>query len=85
MSMSKSTSVSLGEHFANFIEAQVAHGRYGSASDVMRAGLRLLEEQETKLAALRAALVEGEESGPSTPFDFEDFIARKRAKDTRSP
>jgi antitoxin ParD1/3/4 len=44
----------------------------------MRAGLRLLEAEEAKLAALRAALVEGERSGRSTPFDFEAFIARKR-------
>ncbi len=44
----------------------------------MRAALRLLEEREARLSALRAALVEGEESGPSTPFDFEAFIARKR-------
>jgi antitoxin ParD1/3/4 len=43
----------------------------------MRAALRLLEEREAKLTALRAALIEGEESGPSTPFDFEAFIARK--------
>jgi antitoxin ParD1/3/4 len=63
--MSKNTSFSLGEHFAQFVETQVEQGRYASASDVVRAGLRLLEEQETKLAALRAALIEGEESGVS--------------------
>ena len=64
--MSKNTSFSVGEHFSSFIEAQVSEGRYSSASDVVRAGLRLLEEQEAKLAALRAALIEGEESGVSS-------------------
>jgi len=77
--MSKNTSFSIGEHFSDFVEAQVKEGRYSSASDVVRAALRLLEEQEAKLAALRAALIEGEQSGPSTPLDFEAFIARKRA------
>lgn len=63
--MSKNTSFSVGEHFSAFIEAQVSEGRYSSASDVVRAGLRLLEEQEAKLAALQAALIDGEESGAS--------------------
>ena len=75
--MSKNTSISLGDHFAEFINSQVARGRYASTSEVIRAGLRLLEEQEVKLEALRAALIEGEENGASTPFDFEAFIARK--------
>lgn len=76
--MSKSTSFSLGDHFTEFIEAQIVSGRYGSASDVVRAGLRLLEETEGKREALIAALIEGEQSGPSTEFDFEAFLARKR-------
>jgi antitoxin ParD1/3/4 len=77
--MRKNTSFSLGAHFNDFVETKVNEGRYGSASEVVRAGLRLLEEQEAKLTALRAALIEGEQSGPSTPFDFDDFLARKRA------
>jgi antitoxin ParD1/3/4 len=81
--MSKNTSVTLGDHFADFIDRQVTQGRYGSASDVVRAGLRLLEEHEIKLAALRAALIEGEQSGPSTAFDFDDFIQRKRKVSTK--
>jgi len=76
--MSKNTSFSLGEHFVSFIEAQVNAGRYGSASDVVRAGLRLLEEDTARLEALQQALIEGEKSGPSTPFDFEAFIVRKQ-------
>ncbi len=83
--MAKNTSFVIGDHFAAFVEAQVAAGRYGSASDVVRAGLRLLEDQETKLAALGAAVIEGETSGASTPFDFEAFIARKRADDAPHP
>lgn len=76
--MSKNTSFSLGDHFVSFINAKVEEGRYGSASDVVRAGLRLLEEEEAKLAALRSALDEGEASGEAGPFDFKAFLASKR-------
>ena len=76
--MSKNTSFSLGEHFSDFIDVQISTGRFGSASDVLRAGLRLLEEREARLATLRAALVEGEDSGPSKPFNVETYIAKKR-------
>jgi len=82
--MPKNTSVIVGDHFAEFIERQVGEGRYGSASDVVRAGLRLLEEREMKVEALRAALIEGEQSGVSTPFDFDAFVNRKRQKNKRS-
>lgn len=78
--MSRNTSVSLGTHFTNFIDAQVQGGRYGNASDVVRAGLRLLEEHESKVKALQDALNAGLESGEPRPFDFEAFKARKRAE-----
>lgn len=78
--MNKETNLNLGEHFLSFIETQIAQGRYGSATDVVQAALRLLEEREIKLAALRAALIEGETSGQATPFDFEAFIARRRGE-----
>jgi len=78
--MAKNTSITLGEHFEKFIGARVATGRYGSASEVVRAGLRLLEETETEQEALRRALIEGEESGPGEPFDNAAFVAKMRAK-----
>ncbi|NTV13306.1 MAG: type II toxin-antitoxin system ParD family antitoxin [Desulfobulbaceae bacterium] len=61
--MPKNTSVTIGAHYEKFISQQVARGHFGSASEAIRAGLRLLEEREAKLSLLRRALVEGEESG----------------------
>lgn len=81
--MGKNTSFSLGAHYSDFIEAEVSSGRYGSASDVVRSALRLLEDRETKLRAVRDALIEAENAGPSLPFDGEEFLARKRAESGR--
>ena len=76
--MSKNTSISLGDHFSDFIERKVETGRYQSASEVVRAGLRLLEEHEEYVAAVRAALIEGENSGRPRAFDVGAMIAEKR-------
>jgi antitoxin ParD1/3/4 len=72
--MSKNTSVTIGSHYEKFISQQVAKGHFGSASEAIRAGLRLLEEREAKLSLLRRALVEGEESG-SADYSLEALLA----------
>ena len=72
--MQKNTSVTLGAHYEKFISQQVGQGRFGSASETIRAGLRLLEERETKLSLLRRALVEGEESG-TAEYSLQSLIA----------
>ena len=73
--MQKNTSVTLGKHFEAFIAQQIEIGRFSSASEAVRAGLRLLEEKEIKLAALRRALEEGENSG------FADYSLDQLLKD----
>ena len=78
--MSVNTSVSLDDHFAGFIASQVGSGRYRSASEVIRAGLRLLEDRETEMSALREALASGEASGQAERFYFDAFIAAKAAR-----
>ena len=82
--MRKNTSFSVGEHFNTFIDAQLAAGRYSSASDIVRAGLRLLEEQELRLATIRAALDEGEQSGTS-PLNVLEIWAAVKNRHTPTP
>ncbi|GAB6043183.1 type II toxin-antitoxin system ParD family antitoxin [Endothiovibrio diazotrophicus] len=72
--MAKNTSITLGDHFDRFIAGQLKSGRYGSASEVVRAGLRLLENNEAKQERLRRLLDEGERSG-LVEYSHEALIA----------
>lgn len=78
--MAKNTSISLGDHFDGFIAHQIESGRFGSASEVVRAGLRLLEDGESKLGVLRRMLMEGEQSGLAD-YSYKQFIAELDARD----
>ena len=77
----KTTTVALGSHFDEFIQASVLGGRYTNASEVIRAWLRRLEEYEQKIAALRAAIEVGEASGYVEDFDFESHLEEWKAKE----
>lgn len=76
----KTTTVALGAHFDEFIQNSVKGGRYTNASEVIRAGLRRLEEDEQKISALRSAIEEGETSGYIDDFDFEENLQELKAK-----
>ncbi len=80
--MGKNTSISLGNHFESFIEQSIHQGRFSNASEVVRAGLRLLEGEEVKLANLKTAVQEGLESGIAKNFDPKKHLAaiKKRKK-----
>ena len=78
--MAKNTSITLGEHFDGFISNLVKTGRYGSASEVVRAGLRTLEDSEGKLEALRQMLVDGEQSGIAD-YSYAQFIEELDVED----
>ena len=78
--MARTVAVSLGTHYDEFIKQNIAGGRYNNVSEVIRAALRRLEEDETRLAALRAALIDGEDSGIAQDFDPQGFVERLNAE-----
>ena len=77
--MSKNTSITLGSYFDQFIQSILREGRYKNASEVVRAGLRLLEEEEQKIIALRHAINEGVNSGLAEDFDPEEHLKTLKA------
>jgi len=77
--MGKNTSISLGNHFENFIEYTVANGRFKNASEVLRAGLRLLEDEENRIILLKNAIQEGIDSGRANDFDPVKHLASMKA------
>jgi antitoxin ParD1/3/4 len=77
--MPKNTSVSLGDYFDGFVESKIHEGRFKNASEVIRAGLRLLEEEEKKIQALKTSLEEGIASGFEKNFDMDLFLKKMKA------
>jgi len=78
--MPRNTSVMPGDNFNDFIARAVESGRYASTSDVLRAGLRILEQEEQRLDRLRAEIIKGEGSGFTEDFDFDGLLSEMNAK-----
>lgn len=78
--MNRNTSVSLGSYFDMFVQGRISEGRYKNVSEVIRAGLRLLEEEENKAIALKAAIQEGIESGIAQNFNPEKHLEELKSE-----
>lgn len=78
--MGRNTSVSLGDYFESFVDNKVSEGRFNNASEVIRAGLRLLEQEENKIQALKNAIQEGIESGIAKDFDAHKHLGSLKAR-----
>ena len=78
--MARNTSISLSPYFTEMIDRLVEGGQYGSASEVVRAALRLLDAQEQRHDAIRQALIAGEESGPAGELDIQEIKRKARAE-----
>lgn len=77
--MGRNTSIYLGDHFEEFVDAKISSGRFKNASEVIHAGLRLLEEEEAKIIALKNAISEGIESGVAKNFFPEKHLEKIKA------
>ncbi|MBB5274622.1 antitoxin ParD1/3/4 [Rhizobium rosettiformans] len=82
--MNKPVQVTIAEPYDSFVESQLESGQFKSAQEVVEAGLQLLKEEQARTEWLRKALIEGENSGPSVPFDREEFKALLRERHLRS-
>lgn len=80
----KNTSISLGNYFEQFVSTQVSAGRYKNVSEVIRAGLRLLENEESKTIALRNAIQEGLNSPRVENFDFDANLEKLKAENRKN-
>ncbi len=80
LNMSKNTSISLGDYFDQFIQTQISAGRYKNVSEIIRAGLRLLENEESKVIALKNAIQEGMNSPKIENFDFDEHLAKLKSE-----
>jgi antitoxin ParD1/3/4 len=74
--MGRNTSVSLGDYYEEFVDGKISEGRFKNASEVIRAGLRLLEVEESKIVTLKKAIEEGINSGIAKDFDGEKHLER---------
>jgi antitoxin ParD1/3/4 len=82
--MNKNTSVSLGNYFDQFVQSRITQGRFKNVSEVIRAGLRLLEEEESKVIALRNAIQEGMNSPRVENFDFDENLKNLKAEKSKN-
>ena len=82
--MGRNTSVSLGDYFENFVDNKISSGRYKNASEVIRAGLRLLEEDENRIQILKSAIKDGLDSGISKDFNAIENLKKLKARKSQN-
>ena len=82
--MGRNTSVSLGDYFENFVDGRISEGRFKNASEVIRAGLRLLEEEENRIKSLKQAMQEGIDSGIANNFNPKNHLRYLKANKTKN-
>lgn len=82
--MNKNTSISLGSYFDEFVQNSLSSGRFKNASEVIRAGLRLLEEEEAKVVSLKSAIQDGIDSGIAQDFNAKEHLQDLKAKKSQN-